>query len=195
VFEPFFTTKAGSGSGLGLSIVYGFVKQSGGDIRLTTEPGKGSSFLLHLPTHAREFAREQAPPESSDGINGIAGQSVLLVEDDPDVRSALADLLRATGHVVTTAKTAEEAMELLEKTYQSVVLSDVDLGSESHGVELMRRIAQRYPFLPRILMSGLPAEILASRFGLTDEQPLLSKPFTIPQLDTAIREAMSLFKS
>ncbi|HWT15229.1 MAG TPA: PAS-domain containing protein [Patescibacteria group bacterium] len=195
VFEPFFTTKAGSGSGLGLSIVYGFVKQSGGDVQLTTEPGKGTSFVLHLPTHAREYkpeaAGEQSSPEAGDGI---AGQSVLLVEDDPDVRSALADLLRATGHVVTVAKTAEEALELLEHTYQSVVLSDVDLGSDTHGVELMRRIEQRYPFLPRILMSGLPAEILAARFGLTEDQLLLSKPFTIPQLDAAIRQAMSLFR-
>ncbi len=195
VFEPFFTTKAGSGSGLGLSIVYGFVKQSGGDVQLTTEPGKGTSFVLHLPTHAREYepevAGETLPPETGDGI---AGQSVLLVEDDPDVRSALADLLRATGHVVTIAKTAEEALELLENTYQSVVLSDVDLGSDTHGVELMRRIGQRYPSLPRILMSGLPAEILAARFGLAEDQLLLSKPFTIPQLDAAIRQAMTFFK-
>jgi signal transduction histidine kinase/ActR/RegA family two-component response regulator len=192
VFEPFFTTKAGSGSGLGLSIVYGFIKQSGGDIELNTEPGKGTSFVLHLPTQPREIAHEDEPPAP---IDGPASQSVLLVEDDPDVRLAIADLLRATGHAVTIAASAEEALKLLEHSYQSLLLSDVDLGGGTHGIDLIKQIALRYPFLPSILMSGLPAEILASRFGLTDEQVLLSKPFTIPQLDAAIRQATSIFST
>lgn len=191
VFEPFFTTKAGSGSGLGLSIVYGFVKQSGGDITLTTEPGQGTSFVLHLPTRPREIVHPDEPPMP---VEGVASQSIMLVEDDPDVRQALADLLRATGHAVTIAASAEEALELLGHTYQSVLLSDVDLGGATHGVALMQQIAQRYPFLPRILMSGLPAEILASRFGLSGGQVLLAKPFTIPQLDAAIRQATSIFQ-
>ena len=191
VFEPFFTTKAGSGSGLGLSIVYGFVKQSGGDITLTTEPGQGTSFVLHLPTRPREIVHSDEPPMP---VEGVASQSIMLVEDDPDVRQALADLLRATGHAVTIAASAEEALSLLEHTYQSVLLSDVDLGGGTHGVALMQQIAQRYPFLPRILMSGLPVEILASRFGLTGEQVLLTKPFTIPQLDAAIRQATLIFQ-
>ena len=191
IFEPFFTTKAGSGSGLGLSIVYGFVKQSGGDIQLTSAPGKGTSFTLHLPTHARDYLHEEAEAPAEP----VAGQSLLLVEDDTDVRTALADLLSATGHVVTVATTAEQAIELLENTYQSVVLSDVDLGTGASGVELMRHIAEHYPTLPRILMSGLPAEFLVSRFGLSEHQPLLAKPFTIQHLDSAIRQATSLFQS
>ena len=191
VFEPFFTTKAGSGSGLGLSIVYGFVKQSGGDITLTTEPGQGTSFVLHLPTRPRQTFRDDEPPAP---VEGVASQSILLVEDDPDVRQALCDLLRATGHAVTLATSADEALELLEHTYQSLLLSDVDLGGGKHGVALMGEVAQRYPFLPRILMSGLPAEILASRFGLREEQALLSKPFTIPQLDAAIRRATTIYQ-
>ena len=192
VFEPFFTTKAGSGSGLGLSIVYGFIKQSGGDIELKTEPGKGTSFTMHLPTRAREIPRDEEPAALGESTSS---QLVLLVEDDPDVRSALADLLRASGHAVTIAASADEALEVLEHTHQSLVLSDVDLGGNTHGVELMRQIAERHPRLPRILMSGLPAEILTSRFGLTDDQPLLSKPFTIPQLYVAINQATALFSS
>ena len=191
VFEPFFTTKTGSGSGLGLSIVYGFVKQSGGDIQLTSAPGKGTSFLLHLPTHPKEYLQQEEMPTLSEAI---ACQSLLLVEDDTDVRLALADLLRASGHVVTVASSAEAALELLGQTYQSLVLSDVDLGEGADGVKLMHEIAQRYPFLPRILMSGLPPEILAARFGLSKEQPLLTKPFTIPQFEAAIRQATSQFQ-
>ena len=192
VFEPFFTTKAGSGSGLGLSIVYGFIKQSGGDIKLRTEPGKGTTFTMHLPTHARELLSEDEPAALGESISS---QLVLLVEDDADVRSALADLLRASGHAVTSAASAAEALEVLELTHQSLVLSDVDLGGGTHGVELMRQIALHYPRLPRILMSGLPAEILTSRFGLTDEQPLLAKPFTIPQLYAAINQATAFFSA
>ena len=192
VFEPFFTTKAGSGSGLGLSIVYGFVKQSGGDIRLTSEPGKGTSFVLHLPTRPRQLSVAATSPEPREPN---ARQKLLLVEDDPDVRSALADLLSADGHTVTTATSADEALDILERTPQTLVLSDVDLGGQTHGVALMHQIAQRYPTLPRILMSGLPTEILATRFGLADQQPLLSKPFTISQLEAAIRQSTSLLQN
>ncbi|MEO8410180.1 MAG: PAS-domain containing protein, partial [Propionivibrio sp.] len=191
VFEPFFTTKAGSGSGLGLAIVYGFVKQSGGDIRLTSEPGQGTSFELLLPARTREFGQLEEAPEDT---GHVASQAILLVEDDPDVRSALTDLLRATGHAVTVAANAGEALALLEKTDQSVVISDVDMGGGMHGIELMRRVGRRYPSLPRILMSGLPVEILTTRFGLDEELPLLAKPFTIPQLDAAIRQALAIFQ-
>jgi signal transduction histidine kinase/ActR/RegA family two-component response regulator len=192
VFEPFFTTKAGSGSGLGLSIVYGFVKQSGGDVHITSEPGKGTSFLLHLPIRPHGLPAEPVLPESDEPL---PSQSLLLVEDDTDVRLAIGDMLRASGHLVTVATTAAQALEILARTRQTVVLSDVDLGGGTHGVELMERIAQQYPTLPRILMSGLPAEILATRFGLREGQLLISKPFTIAQLETAIRQSKSLFQS
>lgn len=192
VFEPFFTTKAGSGSGLGLSIVYGFVKQSGGEIELVSTVGKGSVFVLHLPSRRAETSPVEA---LIDEPEAVSGQVVLLVEDDPDVRTALFDLLHATGHSVTAAASGVEALELLERTRPSLVLSDVDFGAGMHGVELMKEISKRYPDLPRILMSGLPVEILISRFGLEAHYPLLTKPFTIRQLDAAIREAMVLFQS
>ena len=187
VFEPFFTTKAGSGSGLGLSIVYGFVKQSGGDIQITSAPGEGTSFLLHLPACDRE-----AVPVETESLPAkpLARQSLLLVEDDPDVRAALADMLRSAGHQVTVAGSADEALNILARTPQTAVLSDVDLGGPTHGVALMQRVADKSQTLPRLLMSGLPAEILSARFGLAEGQPLLSKPFTIIQFDAALRQAM-----
>lgn len=187
VFEPFFTTKTGSGSGLGLSIVYGFVKQSGGDVQITSAPGRGTSFLLHLP--ACEHAPEEGPAQP---VAPVARQRLLLVEDNPDVRAALADLLASAGHQVTVAASAEEALAILAQAPQTVVLSDVDLDGQTHGVTLMRRIAEAHPTLPRLLMSGLPPEILANRFGLDEGQPLLSKPFTLAQFDEALRQAESL---
>ena len=188
VFEPFFSTKEGSGSGLGLSIVYGFVKQSGGDIQLTSAPGQGTSFILHLPTcthnAAGTFAGVQRKAPS-------APRSLLLVEDDPDVRTALADMLQAVGHRITVAATGEDALNLLASTQPDAVLSDVDLSGPMHGVTLMQRIATLRPGLPRLLMSGLPPDILTARFGLDNRQPLLSKPFTLAQFDEALHQAQS----
>lgn len=190
VFEPFFTTKEDSGSGLGLSIVYGFVKQSGGDIEVASEPGRGTTFTVHLPRHVGQAIVHASAPAISEPL---PAQSILLVEDNADVRSALADLLVSDGHIVSAVSSVDEALARLASDQYTLVLSDVDLGGGAHGVELMRRIAEARPGLPRILMSGLPAEILAFRFGLTGKQPLLSKPFTIAELKAAVREAASLF--
>ena len=197
VFEPFFTTKAGSGNGLGLSIVYGFVKQSGGEIAVESAPGAGSVFVLRLPSRRPEIVADLPAAQAEDAV---AGLSVLLVEDDPEVRAALADVLRATGHAVTEAASAREALAALEgmavrgQTPVSLLLSDVDFGGGMHGVELMREVARRHPELPRILMSGLPVERLMSRFGLEDGDLLLNKPFTIHQFDAAVRKAVAAFQ-
>ena len=184
LFDPFFTTKAGSGSGLGLSSVYGFVKQSGGDIRLRSAPGEGSSFTLLLPqaqaASAPEPAHRAAPPP-------LAAQSLLLVEDDTDVRLALCDLLTAAGHRVCSVASAEAALTQLAADSYSLVLSDVDLGSGMNGVHLMQHVAQHYPALPRLLMSGLPRELLVSRFALPEAEFLLSKPFSLAQFELAVR--------
>lgn len=192
VFEPFFTTKGGSGSGLGLSIVYGFVKQSGGEIELQSRMGEGSIFVLRLPMqHGPALAAEEPVSPSTP----LGMQHILLVEDDLDVRTALRDLLIANRHTVTEANSVAQAMELLQHTRQTLVLSDVDFGGQPTGVELMRQIAQHYPALPRILMSGLPVEILLERFGLDPNTPLLPKPFTLAQLETTMREAFSLYQN
>ena len=197
VFEPFFTTKAGSGNGLGLSIVYGFVKQSGGEIAVESAPGAGSVFVLRLPSRRPEIVADLPAAQAEDAV---AGLSVLLVEDDPEVRAALADVLRATGHAVTEAASAREALAALEgmavcgQPPVSLLLSDVDFGGGMHGVELMREVARRHPELPRILMSGLPVERLMSRFGLEDGDLLLNKPFTIHQFDAAVRKAVAAFQ-
>ena len=118
-------------------------------------------------------------------------KTIMLVDDSATILLSISNILAKAGYATEKAANAEEALNLLEHTYQSVVLSDVDLGDGMHGVELMRLIAQRYPFLPRILMSGLPPEILPSRYGLSENHALLSKPFTIPQLDASIRQAIA----
>jgi len=184
IFEPFFTTK-GLGSGLGLSIVYGFVKQSGGDITLSSELGAGTTFELRLPIAAEQPAEavESAPP-----MDRVPPQCVLLVEDDADVRQAVADLLRAMGHQVSWARSAEEALAALTEG-TSLVLSDVDLGGAINGAQLAVEVAARLPEVPCILMSGLPYEVLSSRFQLHEPALLLAKPFSARQLEACLRKA------
>jgi signal transduction histidine kinase/CheY-like chemotaxis protein/HAMP domain-containing protein len=184
MFEPFFTTK-GLGSGLGLSIVYGFVNQSGGDIAVDSRPGGGTRIVLSLPIAPTQAAQEPASllPEDI-----VPAQTVLLVEDDADVQSAVADVLRSMGHTVTIAHDAAEALGLLSDAV-SVVLSDVDLGGEVNGAQLALEVASRRPQVPCILMSGLPYEVLSSRFQLREPALLLAKPFSARQLEASLRRA------
>lgn len=187
VFEPFFTTK-GLGSGLGLSIVYGFVKQSGGDITVSSAPGSGTTFVLSLPvaTGHRSDSIDAAPEPAGEMI---PAQSVLLVEDDSDVQLAVSDLLRAMGHQVVVERSARDALALLPGTV-SVVLSDVDLSGDMNGAQLAREVDSRWPGLPCILMSGLPYEVLSSRFQLHEPSLLLAKPFSVRQLEGCLRKAL-----
>jgi signal transduction histidine kinase len=188
VFEPFFTTKSGLGSGLGLSMVYGFVKQSGGEITLASEVGKGTVFTLRLPLADASVATEEMLPTTpTDGP--LAPQSVLLVEDDLDVQAATADLLRALGHGVRTVASAREALAVLDDTI-TVVLSDVDLGGPMNGAQLCREITERRRGVPCLLMSGLPYDVLSTRFHLAEPALLLGKPFSLAQLDACLRKAL-----
>jgi nitrogen-specific signal transduction histidine kinase/CheY-like chemotaxis protein len=189
VFEPFFSTKNESGSGLGLSIVYGFLKQSGGDIQIISVPGEGSTFVLHLPACPCDPVNVKEL-DTLDCRQKLPRQTLLLVEDNPDVRLALSDLLGAAGHQVTAAATGEEALQCLQRSHYSAILSDVDLNGSLDGCSLMRQIAESNPAMPRVLMSGLPGEILATRFGLDDTQALLAKPFTVEQFETALIGAL-----
>ena len=109
------------------------------------------------------------------------------------MRNTLVDLLGAAGHTVSAAASAEEALELLANADYSLLLSDVDLGSGMNGVRLMQTVADRYPDLPRLLMSGLPRELLATRFALPESEFLLAKPFSMAQFDIALHELKQRF--
>jgi len=189
IFEPFFTTKAGSGHGLGLSIVYGFVRQSGGDLQLESHVGEGTAFCLVFPLLADVPPRE---PETPEVVPAPASFDVLLVEDDEAVRAAIAGLLAAEGHTVRAVASAEAALDAVVEAEPDLVLSDVDLGSGRNGLALMQGLAEAHPALPVILMSGLPFEILTGRLGLPEDAVVLRKPFTPQALREAIQKSCLL---
>ena len=172
-FEPFFTTKeVGEGSGLGLSMVYGFATQSGGHVAIYSEEGVGTTVKLNLPRAmevvepvAIDPANETAPVE--DVIRG-GNERVLIIEDDPDLRPLTVRILQELGYTVVAAQDAAEAGLLLEKeAVFDLVLSDVVLPGGVSGPQFAQNIHGSYPNLKFIFMSGYPAEA-ATRNGLLE---------------------------
>jgi len=188
VFEPFFTTKeTGSGTGLGLATVYATVSRCGGDVRVDSEPGRGSCFRVVLPVAARDVAAEE------EALTGVAGDrcaaSILLVEDQPELRRLVARVLRGAGHDVTEAEGPAEARRLAAGRRVDLLLSDVVMPG-ANGLELARELRAAQPGLRVLLMTGyadLPEELGRE---LLREARLLPKPFTWGHLHSEIQAAL-----
>jgi len=184
IFEPFFTTKdVNKGTGLGLSQVYGFAKQSGGEIAVKSEPGKGSTFTLFLPRAGAEAAREEAPASAA-AAHPFARRSVLLVEDNETVGSFAHNLLRELGQDVTWATGAADALRILAENddHIDLVFTDVVMPG-MNGIELAREVRRRWPELPVVLTSGY-SHVLAEEGSHGFE--LLRKPYTVDGLMTVL---------
>ncbi|HEX4095738.1 MAG TPA: response regulator, partial [Caulobacteraceae bacterium] len=172
IFEPFFTTKeVGKGSGLGLSQVYGFVQQSGGQITVDSELGKGSSFRLYLKMSEREL--DVAPPAAKEGAPSPGSGRLLVVEDDPQVLAVTVAVLRELGYETITAANAQAALDRLEAGEQiDLLFSDVVMPGGCNGVELARRARTMRPDLKVLLTSGYVGEaaaMTAEAFELIDK--------------------------
>ena len=184
IFEPFFTTKGvGKGTGLGLSQVYGFTKQSDGEIRVESAVGVGTTFRLLLP--ARDD-RPAAPADRREVEAPRTGGRVLVVEDNADVRSFAVDLLHDLGFEAETAASAQAALELLSAGAMfDVIFSDVVMPGMS-GIEFAQIVRERSPELPIVLTSGYSHVLVEEgQHGF----PLLHKPYSAEAVARALREA------
>jgi len=188
VFEPFFTTKeVGKGSGLGLSQVYGFVRQSDGEVRLESEEGKGTTFTLRLPLSV-EPASETVRASANKGEVVGGQENILLVEDDPRVLSLTLDLLSGLGYAVTTAGNAAEAMEVLRSDAQiDLLFSDVVMPGGVSGVSLAHTARELRPGLAVLLTSGFMGDGSA---GDEVDFPLLDKPYETAVMAAKLRELL-----
>jgi PAS domain S-box-containing protein len=190
-FEPFFTTKqAGRGTGLGLSTVYGFVKQSRGAVALDSAPGAGTTISLYLP---RPWDEQVAAEETLGGADAVPpGLKVLMVEDDAEVRSVARQFLDTLGCEVTACASAEQALLLLtpEAPYQ-LLLTDIALGAGMRGTELARLAQERLPQLSILLMSGFSVELLDADRDAPPGWELLPKPYSRAELARAIARAIA----
>jgi PAS domain S-box-containing protein len=186
VFEPFFTTKTGgTGSGLGLSMVYGFAKQSGGMVTIASEAGRGTTVILYLPLTKR--APQSATAPALPQMEPLVSHSILVVEDEAAVRSTVRRQLETLGHRVMVAESAPAAMAILESTVApDVLLTDVVLGSGMNGIDLADAARVFKPGLPVIFMSGFTAVPEAQQRITDSGAPLLTKPSTLSQLERAI---------
>lgn len=178
VFDPFFTTKpAGEGSGLGLSIVYGFVRQSGGEVQLASRPGEGTTVTMRFPA-SLALAGTAAGDAAAARPAALAGVRVLLVDDDEAFRATLSDMLARQGVLVTAVASAEQGLARLARGDEvDLLLSDVCLGAGMDGLRFARTVRERWPSLPVGLMSGLSPEMLPQAGAWDTTLPFLQKPF------------------
>lgn len=187
VFEPFFTTKAvGSGSGLGLSMVYGFVRQSGGRVQVETSPGQGTLVRLQLP-RAQKVVLEALPLLPAQQ-NDSSDHLVLVLEDENDVRHTLCEHLHQLGYLTLDCADSQDALAMLRQTPDiSVLISDLMLPGELNGVQVIQLAREINPQLTTLLISGQDMR----RNGGSDRQDieLLHKPFSQRQLAQALQLA------
>jgi signal transduction histidine kinase/ActR/RegA family two-component response regulator len=194
VFEPFFTTKpAGEGSGLGLAMVHGFVKQSGGHVRIYSEEGRGTTVKIYLPRLIGEEV-SAVPAGKAEGEQAIPrakpGEMILLVEDSEGVREYARDILLDLGYGVIDAANVQEALRAVAKKPQiSLLFTDVVLG-ESNGRVLADKIRRIYPNLPVLFTTGYTRNAIVHQGRLDPDVQLLNKPFTQQDLARKIRELL-----
>jgi PAS domain S-box-containing protein len=190
IFEPFYTTKQGGrGTGLGLSTVYGIVKQSGGYIWVYSEPGKGSTFKVYLPCVDEPAETLPAPQKGDETRTGT--ETILLVEDEPSVRELTRAALADRGYSVMATDTPEAAERVCEKNESEIhlLLTDVVMPGIS-GRELAKRLTSRYPKMRVLFMSGYSFNIISHGGTLEDGVAFLQKPFTPSALADKVREVL-----
>jgi len=192
-FDPFFTTKnVGEGSGLGLSQVYGFIKQSGGHARIDSEPGAGTSVKLYLP---RLLSPAPAVPEAAAAAEAPApgsGEVVLVVEDEADVSSYASEALRELGYDVVEAADGEAALRTIEARDDiRLLFTDVGLPGSTNGRQLAEAALRRRPDLKVLYTTGYARNAIVHQGQLDAGVELIVKPFTYAELAAKIRGVLA----
>lgn len=190
VFEPFFTTKGpGDGTGLGLSMVYGFVKQSGGHIKIYSEPGEGSTFRIYLP---RTRLAEEVRPDLLSTSASIGGtETILVVEDDDSVRETSVELLKDLGYSVLEANNADSALAVIKSGVRiDMLFTDVVMPGKLRSAELARLACQHIADLKVLFTSGYTQNAIVHAGRLDEGVELIAKPFTGEGLARKIRQIL-----
>jgi len=193
IFEPFFSTKAvGSGTGLGLSTVYGIVRQTGGFVFVDSNPGTGATFRIYLPQHMAGIdknAKSDSGEESPRDLTGIG--TILLVEDEDAVRLFSARALRNKGYQVLEARSGEAALEIISEHLDEInlIISDVVM-PKMDGPTMIKEVRTRRVDMPVIFISGYAEDAFRRRVDTGEEAHFLLKPFTLKQLAAKVKEVL-----
>jgi signal transduction histidine kinase/CheY-like chemotaxis protein len=191
-FEPFFTTKGvGKGSGLGLSQVFGFIKQSNGHVKIYSELGAGTTVKLYLPKLLSERSEEfETAAPRFDHPRAHDQETVLVVEDDADVMAYAMEALESLGYLVIATKDAASALTALDRHPQIVLLFTDVVMPGMNGPELAQEVLGRRPDLAVLYTTGYPVNAIAHRHLLRPEAAIISKPFALAELSAAVRDAI-----
>lgn len=186
--EPFFTTKKeGAGSGLGLSMIYGFANQSGGHLSIYSEPGHGTAVRIYLPAMDGEISQSEQSQELTDFKS--RGEHILVIEDDDDVRITTTHMLSELGYQVTEARNDEEALGVIESGIRiDLVFSDVFLQGSETGPEIVKKIRAQYPSMKILFTSGYTADQFEDEDFQANNMGFIPKPFEISSLSKKLRD-------
>jgi two-component system, cell cycle sensor histidine kinase and response regulator CckA len=189
IFEPFFTTKpVGSGTGLGLATVYGIVKQSGGNVWVYSEPGKGTTFKIYLPVTDAVMAPEVERPTAA---SATGTETILLAEDDDSLRRLTEILLERRGYAVISARSSEEAVAMAAENVRRIDLLLTDLVMPRlSGAEVAQRVGELVPGIRVLFMSGYADDVVLRSGTLSASDAFLEKPFSANDLATKVRETL-----
>jgi CheY-like chemotaxis protein len=186
VFEPFFTTKGDSGTGMGLAMVFGIVKQHGGHIEVRSAPGEGTTFRIALPLVAESstIVVSTPPPVQLEP----RPLRVLAVDDEPMMTKAIMRILKPSGHVVTVAGSGEEALQKMAEQTFDVVVSDMGMGAGMNGWDLATAVKERCPQVRFLLATGWGAAIDPAEAAARGVEAVLAKPYHPIDLLQALAE-------
>ncbi len=192
VFEPFFTTKeAGKGTGLGLSQVYGFVRQSGGHVKIYSELGEGTTVKIYLPRHFGKEQEEGTVNRAGSDYQRAEGETVLVVEDEEDVRNYAEEALGELGYRVITASDGPAALRMIEQEEDvDLVFTDVVLPGGLNGQQLAQIIVDKRPGVKVLFASGYTRNAIVHNGRLDHDVQMIGKPFTFDELATRVRSLL-----
>jgi signal transduction histidine kinase/CheY-like chemotaxis protein len=187
-FDPFFTTKpAGTGTGLGLSMIYGFAKQSGGQVRLYSEFGQGTTAKIYLPRHIGEPG-EELEEDAAQTSQAGSGETVLIVDDEPTVRMLVADTLAELGYTSIEAADAASGMKVLDSDVRiDLLITDIGLPGGMNGRQMADAARQRRPDLKVLFITGYAENAAIGNGHLQPGMQVLSKPFAMEKLASRIK--------
>jgi len=188
-FDPFFTTKPiGQGTGLGLSMIYGFVRQSGGHVRMQSEPGRGTSVWLYLPRHMAAAPAAEAPAALPPAPRAEPGETVLVVDDEATVRMLVVEVLQDLGYEAIEAPDGHAGLEILRSSARiDLLVSDVGLPGGMNGRQLADAGRALRPRLKVLFITGYAENAVIGDGGLPHAMSVLTKPFSLEALALRIR--------
>jgi PAS domain S-box-containing protein len=192
-FDPFFTTKPlGQGTGLGLSMIYGFVRQSGGAVRIASEPGRGATLCLYLPRHFGDAETAEPRPRSLSADLGASGETILVIDDEPTVRMLLLDTLRDAGYAVIEAADGPSGLARLQSaTPIDLLISDVGLPGGMNGRQIADAGRRLRPALKVLFITGYAEKVAIGDRALDPRMEVITKPFAIDDLRRKVRAMLA----